>query len=62
MVYVADLDAPLASMAIYPLREAQISALIQDETPTKVSPKYEDYADIFLFDLAIEITQKHWHQ
>ena len=30
-------------------------ALIQDKTPTKVSSKYIDYADVFLFNLAMEL-------
>ena len=42
-------------MAIHPLRAAQILALIQDEAPTKVPPKYADYADVFSFDLEMEL-------
>ena len=55
VLHVAALEAPLAGMAIYPLREAQILVLIQDEAFTKVSFKYADYADIFSFDLAMEL-------
>ena len=55
VVHVAALEAPLAGMAIHPSRAAQILTLIQDETPTKVSPKYAGYADVFLFDLAMEL-------
>ena len=55
VVYVAALEALLPGMAILPSRAAQISALIQDEAPTKVPPKYVDYADIFSFDLAMEL-------
>ena len=55
MVHVAALEAPLVGMVIHLLREAQISALIQDEAPTKVPPKYADYVDVFLFNLAIEL-------
>ena len=56
IVYVAALEAPLRSvkMMIYPAQAVQIAVLKQDEAPTKVSPKYADYADIFSFDLAIE--------
>ena len=57
MVHVAALEAPLAGMAIHPSREAQISALIQDEAPTKVPSKYADYADVFSFDLAMELPE-----
>ena len=56
-VHVAALEAPLAGMTIYPSREAQISALIQDEAPIKVLSKYADYANIFSFDLAMKLTK-----
>ena len=55
VVHVAVLEAPLAGMAIYPSQEAQILASIQNETLTKVPSKYADYADIFSFNLAIEL-------
>ena len=54
VVHVAALEAPLAGMAIHP---SQISALIKDEAPTKVSPEYADYADVFSFDLAMELPE-----
>ena len=57
VVHVAALEAPLAGMAIHPSQAAQISALIQDEAPTEVSPKYADYADVFSFDLAMELPE-----
>ena len=57
VVYVAAMEGPLAGMAIHPLREAQILALIQDEAPTKVLSKYADYADVFSFDLAMELPE-----
>ena len=57
VVHVVALEAPLAEMAIYLSRVAQISVLIQDEAPTKVLPKYADYTYIFLFDLAIELPE-----
>ena len=44
-------------MAIYLSQKAQISGLIQDKAPTKVPPKYKNYADVFLFDLAIELPE-----
>ena len=57
MVYVAALKAPLrsAEITIHPAKAAQIAALKQDESLTKVSSKYADYADIFLFDLAMKL-------
>ena len=39
------------------LQVAQIAALKQDEALTKVLSKYVDYADVFLFDLAIELSK-----
>ena len=34
-------------MSIYPLREAQIAALRQDEAFTEVEAKYSDFSDVF---------------
>ena len=42
---------------IYLAQAAQIAALKQEETLTKVPPKYVDYADIFSFDLTIELRE-----
>lgn len=39
---------------VYPSRIYQIAALQWDKASTKVSAKYADYVDIFLFNLAIE--------
>ena len=55
VVYVAALETLLAGIAIHLSRVAQILALIQDEASTKVPNKYEDYADVFSFDLAMEL-------
>ena len=57
-MHVGALEASLAGMAIYSLRAAQILALIPNKAPTKVPPKYADYADIFLFDLKMELLKK----
>ena len=57
MVHVAALEALLVEMIIYFSQEAQILAIIQDEAFIKVSPKYADYADVFSFDLAIELPE-----
>ena len=56
VVHVAALEAPLksAEMTIDRTRAAQITALKQDEAPTKVLSKYANYADIFSLDLAME--------
>ena len=55
VMHVAALKAPLAGMAIYLSQKAQISVLIQDKALIKVPYKYADYADVFSFDLAIEL-------
>ena len=59
MLHVAALEALLksAEMMIYPAQAAQIAALRQVEAPTKVSPQYADYADVFSFDLAMELPE-----
>ena len=57
VVHVAVLEASLAGMVIHPSQATQISALIQDEAPTKVLSKYVDYADVFSFDLAMELSE-----
>ena len=54
-MHVAALEALLVGMAIYPSQAAQILALIQNEASTEVPPKYADYADVFSFDLTIEL-------
>ena len=58
VVHVAILEAPLVGIAIHLSQAAQISALIQDGASTKVPPKYVDYADVFLFDLAMKLSEK----
>lgn len=55
VVHVAALGASLVGMTIHPLQTAQIAALKQNETSTKMSPKYADYAGIFSFDLAMKL-------
>ena len=42
---------------MHPSWAAQIAALKQDEAPTKVSSEYKDYADIFSFDLAMDLPE-----
>ena len=59
MIHVAALQAPLesAEITIHPAYTAPIAALKQDEAPTKVPPKYADYADVFLFNLAMKLPE-----
>ena len=59
LVHVTALRAPLglAKMTIHPARAAQIAALKQDEAPTKVPSEYTDYADVFSFDLVMELSE-----
>ena len=42
---------------MHPLQVAQIAALKQDEASTEVLSKYKDYADVFSFDLAMELPE-----
>ena len=44
-----------AGIMMHPWQGAKITALKQDKTPTKVSSKYIGYADVFAFDLAMEL-------
>ena len=57
MVYVSALEALLGSagMTMHLSEAAQIAALKQDKAPTKVLSKYTNYADIFSFNLAMEL-------
>ena len=45
----------LPKMTMHPSQAAQIAALQYDEAPTKIPSRYADYANIFSFDLAIEL-------
>ena len=40
---------------MHPSQAAKIAALKYDEAPTQVPSKYTDYADVFFFDLAMEL-------
>ena len=57
VVHIAALEALLVGIAIHLSQAAQIASLKQDETPTKVPPKYTDYADVFSFDLTMELLE-----
>lgn len=52
VIHMATLEA---EALIYLLRAVQIAALQWDKAPTKVLPKYKDYADIFFSNLLIEL-------
>ena len=55
MVHVAALS--ISMMLVHPSCQVQIRLLLADKTPTKVPLEYLDYADNFLFDLAIELSE-----
>ncbi len=56
VVYIATLSAALA-MQIHPSYQAQIGLLFADKTLIKVLFKYFDYADVFSFNLVIELPE-----
>ena len=60
MVHIAALESSpeSARITMHLLRAAQIANLKQDEAPTKTPSKYTDYADVFFFDLAMELPEK----
>ena len=58
VVHVASLSfTPLASLDVHHFREPQISGLIIEEAPTKVSDEYSDFADVFSPDLASKLSK-----
>ena len=59
VVHIAFLSsAPLiASLNVHPSWRPQISGLIAEETPIKVSAEYSDFADVFSPDLATELPE-----
>ena len=52
-------DALLSSspLNVHPFRRPQISSLIVEKAPTKVSAEYLDFADVFSPDLASELPE-----
>ena len=56
-MHVANLEAlPVsAGMTMHLLQVTQITSLKQNDASTKVPSKYADYADIFSFDLVMEL-------
>ena len=59
VVHVALLEILSRStkMKMHPSQAAQIATLKQDEALTKVSSKYADYTNVFLFDLVMELPE-----
>ena len=58
VIHVASFNSTLlASLDVYPFRRLQVSGLIVEEAPTKVSAKYSNFADIFSPDLASELPE-----
>ena len=59
IVHVASLSSNalpnFSPFDIYPSCRPQISGLIAEKAPTKVSAKYSDFADVFSPDLASEL-------
>ena len=45
------------TMQVHPLCQAQVGQLLTDKAPIKVPPEYLDYADVFLFDFAMELPE-----
>ena len=59
VVYIASLNSTLlvALLNVHPSRRPQISGLIAEEAPTKISAKYSDFADVFFPDLAFKLPE-----
>ena len=61
IVHIASLSStPLASLGsspldVYPSWRPQMSGLIAEEAPTKISAEYSDFADVFSSDLAFKL-------
>ena len=57
VIHIAILEASpvLPDMTMHHSRAAQIAALKQDEALSKVLSEYADYANIFSFDLAMQL-------
>ncbi len=55
VVHFAALEAPKPAMLIHSSRAPLLAALQQDKAPTEIPSEYSDYADVFAFDLAMEL-------
>lgn len=56
VVHIATLSTT-PTMQVHPSHQAQVGLLLTDKAPVKVLPKYLNYADVFSFDLAIELPE-----
>ena len=54
---VYDALSSSSPLNVHPSRRPQISGLIAEEAPIKVSAKYSDFADEFSSDLAFELLE-----
>ncbi len=57
VVHFAALEAPEPVMSINPSRAPLLVALQQDKALTEIPSEYAAYADVFLFDLAMELPE-----
>ena len=57
VVHFAAREAPEPAMSINPSGAPLLAALQQDKALTEISSGYTDYADVFLFDLAMELPE-----
>lgn len=65
VIYVIAIKIYIAKTIIYPLQTTliinddllQVAALFQDETFIKVLHKYPDYANIFLYNLLMKLSE-----
>ena len=55
VVHIAALEAP--EPAVHPFRASPLAAPQQDKASTEIPLEYADYADVFLFDLAMELPE-----
>ncbi len=55
VVHVAALEVP--EPVVHPFRALLLAALQQDKAPTEIPREYADYADVFSFDLAMELPE-----
>ncbi len=58
VVHVTTLEAPDSDMSIHLSRDLLLAVLKKDKAPTEIHSEYADYADVFLFDLGMELPEK----
>ncbi len=57
-LHMAALEASEPVISIHPFRALLLAALLQDKASTEIPSEYTYYADVFLFDLAMELPEK----